>query len=360
MRRPALPSLPLAPVAALPAGALAALAPPVMAGEAAAGWFVRLAFAHRLTVSECSSLAGVNPGALAASGADLYRLVALTGTTIKDFTPSSATQTTPDARPGTAAGWAVCRACLEADLQARVPPHIRRAWTHPLAGYCLAHEEPLVGHTLDDPFGQAFAECLDRPVHGDWRHLRQVCRQERSALSGLAVRLERPATPTLRRRTVEIADVAAALALSADFAMRGGVLDSAHQLWGLPPVRARAQRLDRDFLFTLDAADRLVFLRAALRILACPSKDLARPGSWLDGYLRLRGLRPERLRLGRVSGDPLLWLALQLAQHDAATLTMGAGLWRAGLQARWEAAQASARRILGRAQAPLQGPQEER
>jgi hypothetical protein len=340
-------SMVLAPEPDLPPRALVTMAPPVLPGEGACGWFVRLAYAHRLTVAELAGLARIDPRALAAQGPDLVRLVALTGMKIEQFLGEPVIPTRPEVRPA-ATGWAVCRACLDADLQVGGPPYIRRAWTHPLAGYCLTHNRPLIGHTLADPFGEAFAHSLEVSVHGDWRHLAQVNRDEANALRGLAVRLERPATTTLRRRTSEIADVAAALALSADFAMRGGVLDRAHQLWGLPPARPRAQRLDRALLFTLDAADRLVFLRAALRILAAPSKDLARRDSWLDRYLRLRGFRPERLRLGRMSGDPLLWLALQLAVQDAAALTACASDWRAALGLRWDAAQASARRILGR------------
>lgn len=348
--RPPSADMVLAEVSDLPTRALAPMAPPVLPGEAACGWFVRLAFAHQLTVAELAVLARINPRALAAEGADLVRLVSLTGGGIERFTDGPAIPTRSNIRPAPGAGWAVCHACLDADLKTGRPPYIRRAWTHPLVGYCLAHERPLVGHTLADPFGRAFADYLDRPAHGGWRHLARVNRQEANALRGLAIRLERPATTTLRKRTSEIADLVAALALSADFAMRGGVLDSAHQLWGLPPARARAQRLDADLMFTLDAADRLVFVRAALRILALPSRDLARPGSWLDRYLRLRGLRPERLQLGRVSGDPLLWLALQLAPHDAADLTKRAAHWRAVLGSRWDAAQASARRVLGRSE----------
>jgi len=168
------------------------LAPEPVMGEALSSWFVRIAQANLLTVPECAALARLRPQALdRGAPTDLKALanalgIAVETLRLKAAWPSLDSNNTYG--PGPPGCWAVCGACLQDDIRAGRPAHIRAAWTAPLAACCSLHHQPLTPHRLGGQDlideGQLSAVAVDG--EGAWRHLLDLDVQESASLALLA------------------------------------------------------------------------------------------------------------------------------------------------------------------------------
>jgi len=326
---------------------LAMLAPDRLRGEALSSWFVRIAWANLLTVPECAALAGLRPQALDRGAAvDLRALADALGITVEALR-SNAWWPAPGPAdtygPSPPGGWAVCRSCLQDDVRAGQPPHVRTAWTAPLAAYCPDHDQPLAphrlgGHGLIDE-GQLSSAALDG--EGTWNHLLDLDAEAALSLAQLA-----QAAPTATgrcedygdvldqtERTVlcECLDLVDVLATRSAVGQGGAIIGILHRFWGLPKVRERSQHLDSGMLAMMDAADRLVFVRAAARLWAPPRGA----PSWLSDYGHARGLRRVGERLGDAAYDPLIVLGFQLSRPDRRAVSARAQAWGPSLARRW-------------------------
>lgn len=134
---------------------LSVLAPPMQPDEALSSWLVRIADAHLITVWELEEiLGGPVTGPDRGDLALLPRIAAMTR--VREDVLAQAPLADLIAYPiplyehpfrGRCRApncWAVCEDCLELDKARGVPPHIRRAWTHPLAIICAEHAGPLI------------------------------------------------------------------------------------------------------------------------------------------------------------------------------------------------------------------------
>ncbi|CAN5499439.1 hypothetical protein BH10PSE4_BH10PSE4_30170 [soil metagenome] len=183
---------------------------------------------------------------------------------------------------------------------------------------------------------------------GTWAHLQDLDPQESAAINELAqaapaacgwrngaqVGKDRITGEQFTRDPLgECLDLVDALAARSSFGQGGGVLGVLHRFWRLPHVRERSQSLDQGMLATMDAADRLVFVRAAARLRARPPP----PGAlaWLEAYLYARGLGSMLSRLGEAAHDPLITLGFQLSRWDRRVLDERAQLWGPDLARRW-------------------------
>lgn len=326
---------------------LALLAPDRLAGEALSSWFVRIAQANLLTVPECAALAALRPQALDRGGpVDLKALADALGMAVETFGPKASWPSSGSDNaygPGPPGAWAVCGACLQEDVVARRPPHVRAAWVEPLAACCARHHQPLTPHRLGGlaliDEGQLSARVLD--WEGAWQHLQDLNAEEAASLALLANAApwasgwnegdRRPASQAECTVLGECLDLVDALATRSAVGQGGAVIGVLHRFWDLPRVHERSQHLDIGTLTMMDAADRLVFVRAAARLWAPP---YCAP-SWLVAYGYARGLRRVRDLLGETAFDPLIVLGFQLSRLDRRALSSRARAWGPNLAQRW-------------------------
>lgn len=333
---------------------LAILAPRRLDGEALSSWFVRVAQANFLSVRECASLTGVRPQGLDRdSFDDLTAFAAALGIPLTELLadrPLGRNWSNGVLGPGPPFCWAVCRRCLQDDQQAGRVGHVRTIWTAPLAAWCTRHHQPLVPHRDGglDLIGEGQMPAMALAGEGVWTHLQNLAPQELAAINELAQAVpaacgwrdgEQVGKDRITREQFtlgplgECLDLVDALATRSSFGQGGGVLGVLHRFWRLPYVRERSQRLDQGMLAMMDAADRLVFVRAAARLWvgSRPPAGL----SWLEAYLYARGLGPVLGRLGAAAHDPLIVLGFQLTRSDRRKLTERATRWGADLARRW-------------------------
>lgn len=326
---------------------LAMLAPERARGEALSSWFVRIAWANLLTLPECAALAGLRPQALdRGSPSDLQALADSLGLSVETLRPSAPWPSAERPKaygPSPPRAWAVCASCLQDDVQARRPAHVRNTWTAPLAAYCFRHRQPLASHRLGGlgliDEGQLKPAALDE--EGAWKHLLDLDAEEARGFALLA-----RAAPVVTGRhqsgrktydqaesTVlgECLDLIDALATRSAVGQGGAVIGILHRFWRLPRVCERSQHLDRGMLAMMDAADRLVFVRAAARLWAPPTIA----PSWLAAYIYARGLQRMGDVLGEAAFDPLIVLGFQLSRQDQRAVSARAQAWGPSLARRW-------------------------
>lgn len=330
---------------------LSALAPPMEPGEALSSWLVRVAQAHLLTVVELQREIGGSISGLDRGDAKLLHRVATTTrvdiNTLR-FVPAAdliAHPMRPGPRPPDC--WAVCIHCLEQDRREGRAPHIRRAWTHPLACFCPVHGLALLPHgaspikiaddvTLHgDVLGpvepcDAMLEIADfdpvSSVHRVWQVLAKETGEKR---------LEH----RLRLRWA-VRDVIDALATNRRD-HRGGAMASLFEgpLFDRKSIPGASQLL-LDWWSDMNAATRLLYVRLALLILAEPSDPADETSSPLSPYWLL-----TRYRHSKVSGwksvfthamrDPLFLLAIELPRAVVLELGERSRAWPADLRRRW-------------------------
>ncbi len=247
--------------------------------------------------------------------------------------------------------WAVCRRCLQRDLEASRAPYVRLRWLHPLATHCDVHQSPLIPHGnsavkiasrmtfwggKETPLVEAGDALLEAATFDD----RDMLARVNAYLSG-----QRDVAELLRFR-LAVQDIIAALSVKLD-------RDSAFSLMCLfeRPLLGRrsapgGRRLMRERWARGDAAERLLYVRIALLVLAEPLDPTAKGRKWplMSDWLTWRygHLAPGwQSVFAHASLDPLLLVALELPQVVVSELCETSLAWPADLRRRWTYAAAA-------------------
>lgn len=315
--------------------------------EALSSWLVRIGREHRLTLSELAAEVGANPYALdhAPTLERLERVAARTRVPVDRL----ATMTHRGAlQAGSSAGapevWAACRPCLEGDAAQGVPAYIRTAWTHPLAGICSRHQAPLLPvSNLDiDLAGEpGVDEAGEFPLGVD-HMLEHLGPEEREVLleaAHLTDRAGQGGGEPLAMRYREVADIVDALSVRMNVWMGSGPILGAFEAFCRGrPVRGGNVEAPLGILPALEAAERLRFLRVALRILGPvtghPSRDTG-IDAWLADCLHLQ---PGWSGRPLPEFDPLAVVALGLPIRSFHDLSQRSHGWSPAVCRRWRLA----------------------
>ena len=288
---------------------LAALAPSLVPGEALSSWLARLADAHLITVAELQEVIG---GPLTAfergNLKGLDRVIAMTG--LRGLSADAIAP--PDLRahpirpgPPPPECWAVCRQCLEADVEAGRATH------------CDVHRAPLAPHG-NSPIPIA------------------------SALTLWGEQGRPKETRDILLEAAALQDIAAALAVRLNGYSYSGSLMSLFE----EPIFDRksapgALQIEREWWARLDAATRLLYVRVALFILAEPPDPAARDRKWplrpdwLTSRYRHYKSRGWDALFAHAARDPLLLVATELPAKMVLELGEMSLAWPADLRQRW-------------------------
>ena len=315
--------------------------------EALSSWLMRIGAEHGLTLEELAAEIGANPHTLDCGATpEHFERVALRTRVPADLL---ATMTHPGLSParsvaGVPEAWAACRDCLEEDAVRGAPFNIRRAWTHPLSGICHRHQAPLL------PVGQLDVDLVGKAAMGEageiWlgvdSALEHVAAEEREVLVEAAHLVDCPGQgggEPLAVRYREVADIVDALSVRMNVWMGPGPLLGAFEMfWRKRSVRGGNVEAPRGILAGLEAAERLRFLRVALRILGPvdgrPFSD-AGINAWLADCLHLQpgwAVRPRR------ELDPLAVVGLGLPIRSFHDLSQRSHGWSPAVRRRWRLA----------------------
>lgn len=313
-------------------------------GEALSSWLARIAKVHLLTLDEVGEEIScpVTAADHTACAETLLRIARRTGANLADVHAAVHPHLTVTVSSRRDLDWRVCPQCLAADQEAGRAIHIRSAWTHPLVTVCLEHQAPLV-----IPSAENCANLLPeqephpRPDHG----LRTLSGEPLDSLLRAArlVSPSAPVGPESLMLTREVRDLVDALGVQMNICLgRGAVLGLFEHPRRGRTVRAMSLELPAGLLDDLEAADRLLFVRAALAI-RWPSADggLEREvlGDWFSRLTALVVPKGRRRVIGAHALDPLGLLAVALPVRPFHCLRGRAARWSVELQRRWAAAE---------------------
>lgn len=330
---------------------LSVLVPPMQTGEALSSWLVRVADAHLITVGELErDLGGPVAGFDRGDPTLLPRLAAMTRVPLAvlarvPLADLIAHPMRPGLRPP--ACWAICARCLQRDIDRGRAPYVRRAWTHPLAVFCVEHGTALIPHghssikiaselTLSDPSlvgGEA------RDLMLETAHFDAAAMIERVWRSLEADDDETRLEDRLRLRWA-VRDVVDALAANRR-QPNGGPLVSFFER----PLFDRkslpgSNQLQLDWLSDVDAATRLLYVRLALLVLTEPpdptdEADEPLGGSWLLNQYRHSRVMGWQSVFAHAIRDPLFLLTTELPRTMVLELSERTKAWPADLRRRW-------------------------
>ena len=335
---------------------LAPLAPRRLQGEAISSWLVRTSEAHRLMLSELEEELGCSVAAFDRGNfTHLSRLALMTGVAAAELAAATSQDLIAHplrVGPGPRLCWAICPDCLTDDVKQGRPAHVRSTWVHPLTTACPVHRRHLVPYAASsvrtavdellfnlDEGPERRDILLETADFDDWRMLERVNRTLQRAWY-------RDGATDLLRLRYAVGDVVDALATRVRPPLAGALMNVFEEPMFGRRSGGGSLSLPENCWSDLEAADRLLFVRVALAILAEPPDPA-------DGQPRVLGRDwlLARYNHSRVSGwqsafehavlDPLFVLTTELPRAAVVQISERSVAWPAEIRRRWTYATAA-------------------